>query len=107
MTEREVRFRQVFLQSQGHVGFGARARLPTVKRFKIVENRRAGGSEPGVGQRKLRVERDRVEVKLLRFLVILEQGIGITFNLVRTQIQDIGVRVVGGFFLDPRFLLGI
>ena len=102
-----MRFRQVLLQLQGNLRFGACTLLPTVERFIKMVGCRAGGSEPGVGEGKLRINANCLRIKLLGFLKILEQRIGVAFDLVGAQIKDVGIRVLGGFFLDARPFLWI
>ena len=78
LTKREVRFCQIWLQPQSNLCFSARFLFPAVEGLVKMKNLRAYRSEPCVGQCKIRIERDRLHVKLLCSFVILQQRVGIS-----------------------------
>src|SRR5438045_8534053 len=87
LTKREVRFCQIWLQPQSNLCFSARFLFPAVEGLVKMKNLRAYRSEPCVGQCKIRIERDRLQVKLLCSFVILPQRVEIACSLIYHPIQ--------------------
>src|ERR1700704_7140689 len=58
-----------------------------------------------MGKRKVRVEGDRLHVKLLCSLVILQQRVGIPRDLISSQIKYISIRVLRGLGCHSRLLI--
>src|ERR1700751_3079374 len=58
-----------------------------------------------MGETKLWIELDRLHVELLRFLVIFEQGVWISLDLIGLKVNDVSFAVVGRLGLDNRFLI--
>ena len=52
-----------------------------------MKNLGTGRGESRMHQREIRIQRDCLQVELLGFLKILEQGIGIAFNLICLQVD--------------------
>ncbi len=48
-------------------------------------------------QREIRIERDRLVVELLGLFEILQQGVGIARDLVRSQVKNISFRALRRF----------
>ena len=68
-----------------------------------MENLRAGRGQVRVGEREVRVERDRLGVKLDGPFVILEQRVGSLLVGQGAQIKHVGVRVLGRLLFDADF----
>jgi hypothetical protein len=67
-----MRFCQVGLEPQSNLRFSASFVFPILSRFVIMENLGTNRRKPRVGKRKVRIERYRLQVKLLCGLVILQ-----------------------------------
>ena len=78
-----MRFCQVGLETQRNLRFGASFGFPILSRLVIMENLGTNGGKPRVGKGKVRVERNRLHVKLLRGFVILQQCVGVSRELIR------------------------
>src|SRR6516162_8155301 len=98
-------FRKIWLQSQRSFGFGTGFRLPTVSRFIITENFSTNRCEPRVSEREIWIEFDRLRIKLFGGLVILQQRIGVTGDLVRAQIKNVRIGVRCWFRFNTGFFL--
>ena len=72
----DVTFAQVRLQPQRDLGLGSRLCFPGIDWFVKMKNSRAGGTESGVGQSKVRIELYRFRIQIFRAVEVLEQGIG-------------------------------
>ena len=89
-----MRFGQTRLQVQSRVCFRVRFRFPIFGRLVVMENFRTGGREPRVRERKFRIERDRLPVKLFSRFVVFQERVGVVRNLRRAQIKNVRVRVL-------------
>jgi hypothetical protein len=58
-----------------------------------------------MSQREVWIERDRLDVELLRFVQIFQQGVGAARNLGRPQIKNVSFRILRRFRFHPRFLV--
>src|SRR5205085_4663484 len=94
---RVMRFAEVRLQSQGKCSFGARRLLPGVSRLEKMINASAGGREPRMGERKVGIECNRLDIELLSCPIILEKGVGFEFVFLRLEVKIVGLSVLGWF----------
>lgn len=105
LAECKVRFGQIQLQTQGGFRFLARFYLPGLERFVEVKNFGARRGEPGVRERKIRIERDRLHIDLRGRFVILQQSVGIACDLIGAQVKNVGVGILRRLRFNARFLL--
>jgi hypothetical protein len=84
---RELRFRQIRLQAQRLRSIVSGLGFPRIERFIVMKNLRTGRGESRMREREIRIQRDCLQVELLRFLKILEERIGIAFNLICLQVD--------------------
>src|SRR4029077_375348 len=105
LTQGKMGFCQVGLETKGYLRFGASSAFPILGRLVIMENLSANRCKPRMGKRKVRVERDRLHVKLLCSLVILQQRVRISGDLIRPQIKHIGIRVLRWLGCYSRLLI--
>src|SRR4029453_6795665 len=103
LTEREMSFCKVWLQPKRSFRFGAGFCSPSLGRLVISEDLSANRRKPRVSEREIRIELDRLSVKLLGSLVTLQQRIGILGDLVRTQVKNVRVGVLRRLGGGPRF----
>src|SRR4029077_2896765 len=89
-------FRQVGLETQSNLSFGASFGFPILGWLVVMENLSTNGRKSSMGKREIRVERDRLHVKLLGGFVILEHHVGVSRDLIRPQIKHICIRILGG-----------
>jgi hypothetical protein len=104
LTEREVGFCKIWLKPQSSFGLGAGFRLPGVSGLVIMENLCANRRQSSVSERKIRVQRNCLHVKLLGGLVILQERVGISRDLICAQIEHVCIRVLRRLRFHPRFL---
>ena len=105
LTKGKMRFCQIGSETKGNLSLGASFRFPIVGGIIVMEDLSANRRKLGVGKRKIRVEGDRLHIKLLRRLVILQQRVGISRDLIRSQIKNVCLRVLRWFRFHPRFLI--
>src|SRR5205807_8667599 len=105
LPERDMSFWGSWLESKSSFSLRAGFRLPSIGWLVIMENPSVNGGESGVSERKIRIERNCLHVKLLGCLVILKKRIGVLRNLICPQIEHIRVGVLGWLGRDPRFFI--
>src|SRR6266576_6395093 len=103
--EREMTFAEVRLQSQRIERFHLCLLLPWLCRLIEMVNITDRGREPRVRESEVRIEFDRLLVKIYRRLEILQQVVRSRLILPRTQIEHVGVSVSCRFRFDARFFL--
>src|SRR5439155_16959198 len=94
LTEREMSFCKIRLQPKRSLRFGAGFCFPALSGLVISEDLSTNRRQPRVSEREIRIEFDRLSVKLLGSLVILQQRIGIFGDLVRAQVKNVRVGVL-------------
>ena len=78
----EMRFRQIRLQAQRLRSIVSGLGLPRIERLIVMKNLRTGRRKSRMREREIRIQGDCLQVELLGFLKILEERIGIAFNLM-------------------------
>ncbi len=68
-------------------------------------NLRSSRCQPRMREREIWIERDRLDIKLLCFFEILQQGVGIARNLICPQIKNVSFRILRRFRFHSRFLI--
>ncbi len=96
---------KIRLETQSNLRFSASFGFPILGRLVIMENLGTNRGQPGVGKRKVRVERNRLHVKLLRCFVILQQRVGVSRDLIRPQIEHICIRILRRLGCYSRLLI--
>ena len=103
--QREMTFAEVRLQSQRIERFHLCLLLPWLCRLIEMVNITDRGREPRVRESEVRIEFDRLLVKIYRRLEILQQVVRSRLILPPTQIEHVGVRVSCRFRFDALFFL--
>src|ERR1700693_774803 len=93
-SERVVGLAKVRLQLQGKQSFGARGLAPCLSRFEKMIDARARHGETGVSERKLRIERNRLKVKLLGGPVILQERVGFEFEFLCLEVKIVSLGIL-------------
>src|SRR6266480_1199036 len=105
LAEREVRFRKIRLQSQSCFGLCSGLCFPGISGLVKMENLRANRRQSRVSEREIWVERNRLHEKLLGSLIILQERVGISRDLVRPQVKHVGIRVLCRLDRHSRFFI--
>src|SRR4051812_3256189 len=82
LCESEVSFCQIRLELNRGRSFRACLRFPGIGWLVKMEDLSRSRGQSGAGQRKPGIKRDRLQIKLIGFLEILEQRIGVSLNLI-------------------------
>ena len=103
-----MRFAEVGLQAEGGFRLAPCLVFPRFERLVKMINLCAGGSELGMGEGEVRIERDRLGVKFRRPPIVLEQGVGSLLVGEGAQVKILGVGVLESVcFLTRTFSSGV